>query len=76
MDFVSQFRDALQNKFGLLEWLPIADGKIHRFRVPGDKPSTLGGWYLLSVDERKGCFGSLSTGGTFSAVSGLSHAKA
>ena len=35
------FRDALQATFGPLDWLPVADGTIHRFRVPDDKPGTL-----------------------------------
>ena len=35
MDGVIAFRDAMQNTFGLLDWLPIADGSIQRFHVPG-----------------------------------------
>jgi putative DNA primase/helicase len=63
MDCVSLFRDALQSTFGPLNWRPIADGSIHRFRVPEDKPGTLNGWYLLFVDGiASGAFGSWKAG--------------
>lgn len=32
-----QFRRALESVFGRLDWLPVADGHIHRFHVPGDR---------------------------------------
>lgn len=57
------FRDAMQNTFGLLDWLPIADGSIQRFHVPGDKAGTLNGWYVLYLDGiASGAFGSWKTG--------------
>lgn len=49
-DAVFVFRDALQERFGLLNWLPIPDGEIHRFHVPGDRPGTVNGWYILFLD--------------------------
>lgn len=59
------FRDALQSIYGPLDWLPEPDGEIHRFSVPGDKPSTLNGWYVLFLDGiASGAFGSWKTGGT------------
>lgn len=59
------FRDALQTKFGPLDWLPIPDGDIHRFRVPDDKPGTLNGWYVLHLDGiASGAFGSWKAGGS------------
>lgn len=59
------FRDALQATFGPLDWLPVADGTIHRFRVPGDKPGTLNGWYVLHLDGiASGAFGSWKAGGS------------
>lgn len=59
------FRDALQATFGALDWLPIADGTIHRFRVPDDKPGTLNGWYVLHLDGiASGAFGSWKAGGS------------
>lgn len=59
------FRDALQSVYGPLDWLPEPDGEIHRFSVPGDKPSTLNGWYVLFLDGiASGAFGSWKTGGT------------
>lgn len=65
MDCVSQFRHALQAAFGPLDWAPIPDGMIHRFRVPGDKPGTLNGWYLLFADGiASGVFGSWKAGGS------------
>lgn len=65
MDCVSQFRQALEGAFGPFDWLPIPDGMIHRFRVPGDKPGTLNGWYLLFADGiASGVFGSWKAGGS------------
>jgi putative DNA primase/helicase len=64
MDSVSLFRDALQRHYGLLDWLPIPDGAIHRFHVPGDKLGTRNGWYVLFLDGIAcGVFGSWKVGG-------------
>lgn len=58
------FRDALQSVYGPLDWLPVPDGAIHRFRVPDDKPGTLNGWYVLYLDGiASGAFGSWKSGG-------------
>ncbi len=63
MDGVIAFRDVMQNTFGLLDWLPIADGSIQRFHVPGDKTGTFNGWYVLYLDGiASGAFGSWKTG--------------
>ncbi|MBZ9781604.1 toprim domain-containing protein [Pseudomonas sp. REP124] len=63
-DPATLFRDALQAAYGPLDWLPMADGAIHRFRVPGDKPGTLNGWYVLYQDNiASGAFGSWKAGG-------------
>ncbi|WP_256824966.1 toprim domain-containing protein [Pseudomonas kurunegalensis] len=63
-DPVILFRDALQSAYGPLDWLPLDDGDIHRFHVPGDKPNTLNGWYCLFADGiASGAFGSWKTGG-------------
>ncbi|SDK67955.1 putative DNA primase/helicase [Pseudomonas delhiensis] len=57
------FRDALQGVFGKLDWLPAADGSIHRFHVQGDRTGSLNGWYLLFADGiASGCFGSWKAG--------------
>lgn len=57
------FREALQATFGPLDWLPIPDGDIHRFRVPEDKPGSQNGWYVLYLDGiASGAFGSWRTG--------------
>tara|TARA_R110000868_G_scaffold373033_2_gene636985 strand:- start:4744 stop:5613 length:870 start_codon:yes stop_codon:yes gene_type:complete len=67
MDCVIAFRDAIQAEFGQHDWLPIADGSIHRFHVPDDKPGTLNGWYLLFPDGiASGCFGSWKAGSSHS----------
>nr|WP_256584864.1 toprim domain-containing protein [Pseudomonas sp. Irchel s3a18] len=59
------FREALQALYGPLDWLPVDDGLIHRFHVPGDKPGSHNGWYILFVDGiASGAFGSWKTGGT------------
>jgi putative DNA primase/helicase len=63
MDCVIAFRDAMQKTLGPLELLPVPDGTIRRFHVPGDKGGTLNGWYLLFPDGiASGCFGSWKAG--------------
>ncbi|MGV6954712.1 toprim domain-containing protein [Pseudomonas chlororaphis] len=63
-DPVILFREALQSVYGTLGWLPLDDGDIHRFHVPGDKPGTLNGWYVLYLDGiASGAFGSWKAGG-------------
>lgn len=63
-DATTLFRDALQSVYGPLDWLPVPDGAIHRFRVPDDKPGTLNGWYVLYLDGiASGAFGSWKAGG-------------
>ncbi|RON25650.1 toprim domain-containing protein [Pseudomonas lini] len=65
MDSVNLFRDALQTVYGPLDWLPIPDGVIHRFHVPGDNPGTRNGWYVLLLDDIAcGVFGSWKAGGS------------
>lgn len=57
------FRNALQATYGQLDWLPVPDGSIHRFRVPDDKPGTHNGWYVLYLDGiASGAFGSWKSG--------------
>src|SRR5690606_28595962 len=47
--------------------MPVPDGRIHRFHVPGDSAGSLNGWYLLHSDARPvGRFGSWKTGGSYS----------
>lgn len=63
MDAVNLFRDALQSVCGPLDWLPIPDGSIHRFHVPGDKAGAENGWYVLHLDGiASGAFGSWRNG--------------
>lgn len=53
------FRGALQGVYGTLDWLPLADGSIHRFHVPGDRQGSRNGWYVLFADGvAAGAFGS------------------
>lgn len=57
------FRNALQEAFGRLDWLPRADGEIHRFHVPSDRAGSMNGWYVLYPDGiASGCFGSWKAG--------------
>lgn len=65
MDCVSQFHQTLEAAFGPLDWRPIADGMIHRFRAHA---GTRHNWYWLSHDGHEGCFGGLGNGGTFTAA--------
>lgn len=51
MDCVNQFHTALEATFGSLDWLPIPDGTIQRFHVPGDKPGTKNGWYVFFAER-------------------------
>lgn len=44
----------------------IADGKLRRFYIEGDRPGTKNGWYVLYVDSLPaGAFGSWRTGESF-----------
>ena len=57
------FREALQGAYGVLDWLPLADGAIHRFHVPGDRQGSCNGWYVLFADGvAAGAFGSWKAG--------------
>ena len=61
------FRRAMEAVLGSLDQMPVPDGEIHRFHVPGDSPGSLNGWYLLHGDARPaGRFGSWRTGGSYS----------
>jgi putative DNA primase/helicase len=41
----------------------IGDGRLHRYRVAGDKAGSLNGWYVLRLDGQPfGAFGSWKTG--------------
>jgi putative DNA primase/helicase len=63
MDYLIAFLYALQSVYGPLDLRLLADGLIHRFHVPGDKPGTLNGWYVLFADGiAAGSFGSWKTG--------------
>ena len=63
MDCLNAFHLAMQAEFGKLDWLPRADGSIHRFHVPGDRSGSLNGWYVLHLDGiASGCFGSWKVG--------------
>ena len=49
-DITEGFRDAMAEA-GLIHRDPIhADGKLHRFRVEGDRRGTRNGWYVLHGD--------------------------
>lgn len=62
-DLVTAFREVMQSVYGALDFQPIADGKIHRFHVPGDKPRSRNGWYVLHLDGiASGAFGSWKAG--------------
>lgn len=47
MDPIRAFLDVMQAAFGPLAFLPIADGRIHRFHAPGDRPGSKNGAYQL-----------------------------
>jgi putative DNA primase/helicase len=73
LDVERQFLDAIL-AFGIGPAKNVnfqADGRIHRYRVEGDKAGSKNGWYVLYVDGAvpAGAFGSWKTGesGTWSA---------
>lgn len=48
-----------------VKFYPVADGRIHRFRIEGDKAGSLNGWCLLNTDPiPHGLVGSWRTGET------------
>ena len=60
---VPAFRDAMHSAGIAYDGKIIADGKIHRFRVNGDKSGSLNGWLVLHNDNLPvGLFGSWKTG--------------
>jgi putative DNA primase/helicase len=50
MKDILAFLDAMQAVFGRLDFVPVADGKIHRFHIPGDRPGSKNGAYQLFPD--------------------------
>lgn len=63
LDPISGFGGLLRQTFGPLDWLPIADGQLHRFHVPGDRAGSRNGWYCLHLDGLPaGAFGSWKSG--------------
>ncbi|MFA5631452.1 MAG: toprim domain-containing protein [Porticoccaceae bacterium] len=64
-DPVMLFADALQAVYGALDFTPVPDGQIHRFKVPSDRTGSRNGWYVLYLDGiASGAFGSWKIGGT------------
>jgi len=62
-DVTILFHEALQASYGPLDWVPVPDGAIHRFRAPGDRPNSLNGWYVLFLDGiASGAYGSWKDG--------------
>lgn len=73
------FQKAMQAVYGPLDCQAVADGLIHRFHIPGDKPGTLAGWYVLFLDGiASGAFGSWKAGGsqTWSSRQPANHHEA
>jgi len=59
----TQFQQAMADAGLLGAEQIIADGKIHRFHVEGDKPGTKNGWHVFYGDDvSAGAFGSWRTG--------------
>lgn len=62
-DTIGQFRSAMIDAGLTPPDVIEADGQLHRFHVPGDKPVTRNGYYVLHLDGRPaGMFGSWKTG--------------
>lgn len=58
------FQDEMRKQGIVPDCEVIADGKLHRFTVQGDKARSNNGWYVLHVDMdfSAGSFGSWRTG--------------
>lgn len=66
VDVEREFLSELQGIFGLLSFVPVADGVIHRFQIPGDRAGSRNGWYVLYSDSvPSGAFGSWKVGTTY-----------
>ena len=60
---VNHFRESLQRVYGPLDWLPVPDGQLHRFHVPGDRAGSNNGWYILHLGGvAVGIYGSWKAG--------------
>lgn len=59
IEVVAQFRDAMADKGIVTRDDIVADGKLHRFHVDGDKKGQRNGWMILHLDGNKpaGAFG-------------------
>jgi len=63
LDYVATFERAMADHSLACPDPLIPDGRIHRFDVPGDKPRSRNGWYLIFDDQNPTCvFGSWKTG--------------
>jgi putative DNA primase/helicase len=64
MTAVRQFAEALVAAgLGMAKPGVDADGRLHRYRVDGDKAGSLNGWYVLHLEAQPfGAFGSWKTG--------------
>ncbi|GMQ53401.1 toprim domain-containing protein [Halopseudomonas aestusnigri] len=70
MDYLIAFLYALQSVYGPLDLRLLADGLIHRFDVPGDKPGRRNGWYVLHANGiAYGAFGSWNRGDCYTWTS-------
>lgn len=45
-----RFKDDIQARCGLIDGIPVLDGKPHRFPAYGDKPGLDTGSYVISQD--------------------------
>ncbi|WP_330201513.1 hypothetical protein [Pseudomonas sp. 10C3] len=65
-----EFLGELLNAFGRLDFVPVADGQIHRFDVPGDRHGSKNGAYQLFLDGIvSGWYGTWKDGGNWQSWS-------
>jgi len=50
MDFIDYFKNKMASDGIIIQEKIIADGKLHRFHIEGDKHSSRNGWYVLYPD--------------------------
>lgn len=64
VDPIDQFREAMRQNAVPYGGEIIADGKLHRCFVEGDRRGSRNGWYVLHLDGKPaGAFGSMRAGG-------------
>ena len=60
IDISTQFKQAMFDAGIVTDEIPIADGKLHRLKIDGDKNGSTSGMYYIVIIIRLEVFGLLS----------------